>query len=252
MDRLKIGDVARQLGVKKFVIRTWEKEFDFFFGGKGIPRVFYTHKHVKKFSEIKELIIDRGFTVENAKRFLKGDWTLESIVESTEPKVETHTETKIEETPEQQGAGFIEPIELTELETKEPDTEKKPEIKCTPAFTLEEAISCEPILKTSEASLKESEQEALQESQALEIQAQEELIPQTYRPETITAPEIIALEELTSEQAEQALSTQDILPAYLPPIEKQEQETEQDSLKYFMEKLETFKVQLEQFRQMLG
>lgn len=68
--QLRIGELAHELGVAKFVIRFWEKEF----GIKG-PRTegqqrLYTEKDTAFFKEIKSLLYEQGFTISGAKKQL--------------------------------------------------------------------------------------------------------------------------------------------------------------------------------------
>jgi DNA-binding transcriptional MerR regulator len=64
----RIGDLAEKLAVEKFVIRFWEKEFNFkTYRSEGGQR-FYSHDDLEQFQRIKELLYDRGFTIAGAKR----------------------------------------------------------------------------------------------------------------------------------------------------------------------------------------
>ena len=67
----RIGKLAKDLCVERFVIRFWEKEF----GvrpqrSKGGQR-FYKEEDVKTFFKIKQLLYDEGFTIAGAKKMLK-------------------------------------------------------------------------------------------------------------------------------------------------------------------------------------
>jgi hypothetical protein len=69
--KFRIGELAKQLAVERFVIRFWEKEF----GIKGFRSVggqrFYDEQDLKKFVTIKELLYEKGFTIVGAKKNLK-------------------------------------------------------------------------------------------------------------------------------------------------------------------------------------
>lgn len=69
--KFRIGELAKQLTVERFVIRFWEKEF----GIKGFRSTggqrFYDEQDLKKFVTIKELLYEKGFTIAGAKRNLK-------------------------------------------------------------------------------------------------------------------------------------------------------------------------------------
>lgn len=73
----RIGDLAQELGVKKFVIRFWEKEFklksDRSMGGQRS----YTQEDFIMFATIKELLYKKGFTISGAKKQLAQGITLE-------------------------------------------------------------------------------------------------------------------------------------------------------------------------------
>lgn len=68
--RFRIGALAKELGVEKFVIRFWEKEF----GLKGYRsdggQRFYNEKDVDTFKAIKHLLYEDGFTIAGAKQQL--------------------------------------------------------------------------------------------------------------------------------------------------------------------------------------
>lgn len=68
--QLRIGELAQELGVEKFVIRFWEKEF-----GIKSPRTdgqqrLYSEQDVAFFKEIKSLLYNQGFTISGAKKQL--------------------------------------------------------------------------------------------------------------------------------------------------------------------------------------
>lgn len=69
--QFRIGELANKVGVERFVIRFWEKEFSLksyrSYGGQR----FYTHKDVETFSKIKQLLYDQQYTIEGAKKVLK-------------------------------------------------------------------------------------------------------------------------------------------------------------------------------------
>lgn len=69
--RFRIGDLAKQLEIDKFVIRFWEKEFTLSpsrsFGGQR----FYDEKDFEKFKQIKTLLYEKKFTIAGAREQLK-------------------------------------------------------------------------------------------------------------------------------------------------------------------------------------
>lgn len=68
--QFRIGDLAKQLNVERFVIRFWEKEFNL----KGIRskggQRFYEGKDLATFEYIKDLLYKQGFTIAGAKQKL--------------------------------------------------------------------------------------------------------------------------------------------------------------------------------------
>lgn len=80
--QFRIGDLAKNLSVERFVIRFWEKEF----GvkpqrSKGGQR-FYESKDMETFARIKNLLYDEGFTIAGAKKMLKCSHSTKKIVGS--------------------------------------------------------------------------------------------------------------------------------------------------------------------------
>ena len=68
--QFRIGELAKQLCVEKFVIRFWEKEFNIKPQRSSGQQRFYTEKDLKKFTAIKELLYQRGYTIAGAKKQL--------------------------------------------------------------------------------------------------------------------------------------------------------------------------------------
>ncbi len=67
-----IGEVAEMFSVSKSLIRFWESEFDFLRphkNSKGDRR--FTQQNIEQFRLIYELVKERGFTLEGAKREIK-------------------------------------------------------------------------------------------------------------------------------------------------------------------------------------
>lgn len=65
----KISDLAKELDIKKSVLRLWEKEFNFCFGGDGELRG-YSSQEKKMFSTIKDLICKQQLSMDAAKEQL--------------------------------------------------------------------------------------------------------------------------------------------------------------------------------------
>lgn len=68
--QFRIGDLAKELKVKKFVIRFWEKEFDLKSGRSQGGQRFYTNDDLAIFLTIKDLLYNQGFTIAGAKKQL--------------------------------------------------------------------------------------------------------------------------------------------------------------------------------------
>jgi DNA-binding transcriptional MerR regulator len=69
----KIGEVARIVGVKPYVLRYWETEFPAIRPGKTRSRHrLYRRRDVEALLEIKRLLHNERYTIEGAKRRLKG------------------------------------------------------------------------------------------------------------------------------------------------------------------------------------
>jgi DNA-binding transcriptional MerR regulator len=68
----KIGEVAKLVGVKPYVLRYWETEFSIVRPGKSRSRHrLYRRKDVETLLEIRRLLYTERFTIEGAKRRLR-------------------------------------------------------------------------------------------------------------------------------------------------------------------------------------
>jgi DNA-binding transcriptional MerR regulator len=68
----RIGEVARIVGVKPYVLRYWETEFAVLKPGKTPSRHrLYRRRDVEILLEIKHLLYEEGFTIAGAKKRLK-------------------------------------------------------------------------------------------------------------------------------------------------------------------------------------
>ncbi|MGE0010032.1 MAG: MerR family transcriptional regulator [Candidatus Babeliales bacterium] len=66
----RIGQLAKELSVERFVIRFWEKEFGLSSHRSSGGQRFYIQKDLDTFKLIKQLLYERGFTIAGAKKFL--------------------------------------------------------------------------------------------------------------------------------------------------------------------------------------
>ncbi len=79
--QFRIGTLAKELGVEKFVIRFWEKEFNINSSRSIGGQRYYTTHDTERFKKIKELLYKRKFTISGAKEALHNK--LHKIVAST-------------------------------------------------------------------------------------------------------------------------------------------------------------------------
>ena len=70
----RIGEVARIVGVKPYVLRYWETEFSVLKPDKSPSKHrLYRRRDVDTLLRIKELLHKKRFTIEGARKVLKGD-----------------------------------------------------------------------------------------------------------------------------------------------------------------------------------
>ena len=69
--KFRIGELAQELKVKKFVIRFWEKEFELKSDRSGGGQRFYDQGDLQTFSIIKDLLYNQKFTIPGAKKQLQ-------------------------------------------------------------------------------------------------------------------------------------------------------------------------------------
>jgi DNA-binding transcriptional MerR regulator len=69
----RIGDVARLAAIKPYVLRFWESEFPSLDPKKsGTGHRLYRRKDVEQVLEIKQLLYEKRFTIEGARKYLEG------------------------------------------------------------------------------------------------------------------------------------------------------------------------------------
>lgn len=67
----RIGEVARLAGIKPYVLRFWETEFNLLDPKKsGTGHRLYRRKDVQLVLEIKRLLYEKRYTIEGARKFL--------------------------------------------------------------------------------------------------------------------------------------------------------------------------------------
>ena len=92
----KIGEVARLIGVKPYVLRYWESEFSVLRPGKTRSRHrLYRRKDVETLLEIRYLLYAERYTIEGAKRRLR-DGSRPAKEESPRAEAQTLAEVRQE------------------------------------------------------------------------------------------------------------------------------------------------------------
>ena len=94
--QFRIGELSKKLSVEKFVIRFWEKEFKIKPQRSTGQQRFYTEKDLNKFTAIKDLLYDRGFTIAGAKKLLGNSHCSTDMLSATKT---TLTESPASKTP---------------------------------------------------------------------------------------------------------------------------------------------------------
>lgn len=67
----RIGELANNLSIERFVIRFWEKEFGIKAKRTTGGQRFYNEDDLKNFQTIKSLLYEKKFTIAGAKEILK-------------------------------------------------------------------------------------------------------------------------------------------------------------------------------------
>lgn len=84
--KFRIGELAEQLTVERFVIRFWEKEFGIKTTRSEGGQRFYSEEDFEKFKLIQELLYHQGFTIAGAKK------QIEVTMKKHKPAVFDHSE----------------------------------------------------------------------------------------------------------------------------------------------------------------
>jgi DNA-binding transcriptional MerR regulator len=80
--KFRIGELAKNVGVERFVIRFWEKEFSIKPERSEGKQRFYDNKECDKFKQIKNLLYDQKFTIEGAKMEILRNGNTKGIIPS--------------------------------------------------------------------------------------------------------------------------------------------------------------------------
>ena len=70
--QFRIGELAKEVGVERFVIRFWEKEFKIKANRTDGGQRVYSETDLTTFKAIKDLLYNQGFTIEGALHQLQG------------------------------------------------------------------------------------------------------------------------------------------------------------------------------------
>jgi DNA-binding transcriptional MerR regulator len=85
----RIGEVAKIVGVKPYVLRYWETEFKVIRPGKSPSRQrLYRRKDVETLLRIRALLHDRRFTIEGARQQLRREGDSSRSSRGTSPQSE--------------------------------------------------------------------------------------------------------------------------------------------------------------------
>ena len=87
--QFRIGELAKHLGVEKFVVRFWEKEFGLKPSRSDGGQRFYEEKDLEKLQLIKTLLYDKGFTISGAKKVLNEKGNDTRIIASKKTTLES-------------------------------------------------------------------------------------------------------------------------------------------------------------------
>ncbi len=96
----RIGEVAKIVGVKPYVLRYWETEFPIIKPGKTPSHHrLYRRRDVETLLDIKRLLYEEGFTIAGAKKRLKGG---QRLSDETPPLSQIDAEVSLPIRPDQQ------------------------------------------------------------------------------------------------------------------------------------------------------
>lgn len=82
----RIGELAKELNVEKFVIRFWEKELNIKSVRSQGGQRFYQEKDFLKFQLIKELLYNKKFTLAGAKKEMENMKNNRNVIPSQQEK----------------------------------------------------------------------------------------------------------------------------------------------------------------------
>lgn len=98
--KLRIGDLAEMLEVKRFVIRFWEKEFNLKSLRSDGGQRHYDNQDYQRFALIKKLLYQDRLTIEGAKKILSEQFAKDvnnNLKMHTSPKINIYTIDNLED-----------------------------------------------------------------------------------------------------------------------------------------------------------
>lgn len=91
--QFRIGELAKRLEVKRFVIRFWEKEFELSASRSSGKQRFYDEEDYVTFKQIKQLLYNEKFTISGAKKQLLAEKKCIPSISIRTTHIQTHVTT---------------------------------------------------------------------------------------------------------------------------------------------------------------
>ncbi len=92
-NKFKIGDVARELGIKKSIIRQWEQDFNL---KTSENQHYYSSEDMTVLKTIKDLLRTQGMSIDDAKRELQQMFPATKYVDKPQPQLEEPSKPELE------------------------------------------------------------------------------------------------------------------------------------------------------------
>lgn len=87
--RLRIGQIARRLGVEPYVLRFWEEEFPQLTAARTSKgQRYYTEEHVRVLERIRHLLYVEKLTIKGARQKLEGAASVRAPLEAIRRELE--------------------------------------------------------------------------------------------------------------------------------------------------------------------
>jgi len=192
-NKLKVGDIARKLNIKKNIIRFWEKEFGFR-SKENKNAKYYTQEEFNTFTIIKKMVHDKGIPISEAKTKLQTILPAEKaspLKESTE-----------------KSSSLKEPLEKKLTDQASAETKQLPQakVKAIPKPTNKAAIRTEMQRTSTETKpkkeilLKKSPKQKEEKVQTKEIKTIVEKVVEIEKPVPYVPQEFLNQLHLLKEQ----------------------------------------------------